>query len=179
MADRLVGIYIDEFHLKDDSAWATARDAVADFLRTSLAGPRDLVLVLAASTPGVDACCLRIATRPRTPSSRLIRARATTRRDRVSNATSSLAIRRVSMWQRNQIAPSAISAMGATSGRCPSGRKTLIADQQRHRVHCAVAARRQRERARRQWSRGEHGARRDLRASPDAAAARLDDSGAA
>ena len=44
-ADRIIAVYVDEYHLADDEAFVDARRAVAAFLRTSL-GARDLVVVL-------------------------------------------------------------------------------------------------------------------------------------
>ena len=44
-ADRLVGVFVDEYHLRDDAAFASVRASLASFLRTTL-GPRDLVVVV-------------------------------------------------------------------------------------------------------------------------------------
>lgn len=124
-ADRLVGIYIDEFHLKDDSAWATARDAVADFLRTSL-GPRDLVLVLkpldslVSMRMSADRDAAAHAVEQADPRQGDYTPRSSFERDFFAGDPARLDV------ARNQIALSAISAMGAHLGQFPSGRKTLI-----------------------------------------------------
>lgn len=124
-ADRLVGIYIDEFHLKDDAAWAASRAAVAAFLRTSL-GQRDLVLVLKP----LDSIVSMRMTSDREAAAQIVEkasprqgdyvARTTFERDFFAGDPARLDV------ARNQIALSAISALNAHLGQFPAGRKTLI-----------------------------------------------------
>jgi VWFA-related protein len=125
MADRLVGIYVDEYHLEDDAAFAAARDALASFVRSSL-GPRDLIVVVKPLDPLVS---LRLTTdreaaaqvvddaRPRqsdyTP-------RSSFEQEFIAGATARIDA------ARNQIAWSGISAVTQHLGRFASGRKTLI-----------------------------------------------------
>jgi len=124
-ADRLVGIYIDEFHLRDDIAWATTRDAVASFLRASL-GPRDLVLVV---KPLDSLMSLRMSA-DREAAARVVETAAPRQNDYVPRTSFEREFfagdpARLDI-ARNQIALSAIGALSAHLGQFPAGRKTLI-----------------------------------------------------
>lgn len=52
-ADRIVAVYVDEYHLTNDAAFVEAQRRLAAFVRTTL-GPRDLVVVLKPLDSVVD-----------------------------------------------------------------------------------------------------------------------------
>jgi VWFA-related protein len=124
-ADRLVGVFVDEYHLQDDAAFAAARASVASFLRKEL-GPRDLVVVV---KPLDSLVSLRM-TADRDAAARIVESasprqgdytpRSDFERDFFAGAPARLDA------ARNQIALSAVSALTAHLGRFPAGRKTLL-----------------------------------------------------
>jgi VWFA-related protein len=124
-ADRLIGIYIDEYHLDDDAAFAVARSALATFVRSSL-GPRDLILVVKPLDPLVS---LRMSA-DRESAARLIEGA----RPRQADYTPRSAFEQEFIagapgridTARNQIAFSGINALAQHLGRFEAGRKTLI-----------------------------------------------------
>ena len=124
-ADRLIGVYVDEYHLYDDPAFVSVRAAVATFLRSSL-GPRDLVVVV---KPLDSLMSLRL-TADRDAAARIVESasarqgdytpRSTFERDFFAGAPARLDA------TRNQIALSAVSALAAHLGQFSAGRKTLL-----------------------------------------------------
>lgn len=124
-ADRLIGVFVDEYHLSDDAAFAAVRTAVATFIRSTL-GPRDLVLVV---KPLDSLTSLRM-TVDRDAAARIVETasprqgdytpRSAFERDFFAGAPARLDA------ARNQIALSAVSALAAHLGQFPAGRKTLI-----------------------------------------------------
>lgn len=123
-ANRIVGVYVDEYHLADDEAFAAAKRAVASFLRESL-GSRDLVVVL---KPLDSVVAIRLgADRDRAASS-VERAEArlgdyTARSDFEQNFVAGAPARIEAT--RRQIVLSGLGALAAHLGRF-DGRKTLI-----------------------------------------------------
>ena len=124
-ADRLIGVFIDEYHLSDDAAFAGVRAAVATFIRSTL-GPRDLVMVVKPldslvslrMTADRDAAARSVA--KASPRQGDYTPRSAFERDFFAGAPARLDA------ARNQIALSAVSAMAAHLGQFPAGRKTLI-----------------------------------------------------
>ncbi|MEQ1910705.1 MAG: VWA domain-containing protein [Vicinamibacterales bacterium] len=124
-ADRLIGIFVDEYHLSDDAAFARVRTEVATFIRSTL-GPRDLVMVV---KPLDSLVSLRM-TADRDVAARSVETasprqgdytpRSAFERDFFAGAPARLDA------ARNQIALSAVSALAAHLGQFPAGRKTLI-----------------------------------------------------
>ena len=124
-ADRLIGVFVDEYHLRDDAAFASVRASVASFLRTTL-GPRDLVVVV---KPLDSLVSLRLTTDRNAAARRIEEAlpregdyapRTVFERDFLAGSPARLDI------VRNQIAMSAVSALTSHLGRLPAGRKTLL-----------------------------------------------------
>lgn len=124
-ADRLIGVFIDEYHLSDDVAFSRVRTAVATFIRSTL-GPRDLVMVV---KPLDSLVSLRM-TADRDAAARSVESaaprqgdytpRSAFERDFFAGAPARLDA------ARNQIALSAVSALAAHLGQFPAGRKTLM-----------------------------------------------------
>lgn len=124
-ADRLVAIYIDEYHLSSGAAFDESRSSLAAFVRTSL-GPRDLVVVVK-------------------PLASLVSIRLTSDRESAAQAIEGALARRDDLRPRSsfeqqyfaadparieaarsQIALSSLSALTTHLGRFANGRKTLI-----------------------------------------------------
>ena len=124
-AGRLVGVYVDEYHLGDDNAFSVARDALARFLRSSL-GPRDLVVVL---KPLDSLLSLRMSS-DREAAARIVEGAAPRLGDYAPRSVFEQEFiagdpARIDT-ARNQIALSAVSAIATHLGRFEAGRKTLI-----------------------------------------------------
>jgi VWFA-related protein len=124
-AGRLVGVYVDEYHLGDDEAFAVARDALAGFLRSSL-GPRDLVVVL---KPLDSLLSLRMSS-DREAAARIVEAATPRLGDYAPRSVFEQEFiagdpARIDT-ARNQIALSAVSAIAAHLGRFEAGRKTIV-----------------------------------------------------
>lgn len=123
-ADRIVAVYVDEYHLTENEAFVSARRAVAGLLRTSL-GPRDLVVVL---KPLDSIVAIRLGT-DRERAAGLVdgaqarrgeyTARTTFEQEFLAGAPSRIETTRA------QIVRSGLSALAAHLGRF-RGRKTLI-----------------------------------------------------
>ena len=125
MADRIVGVYIDEYHLAAGAQFAQARAAVAAFLRREL-GPRDLVVVLKP----LDSLLSIRMTSDREGAARIVEGAKAREGD--YTPTSALeqelmagAPRRIDEARR-QITWSALGALAAHLGQFPAGRKTLL-----------------------------------------------------
>lgn len=124
-ADRLVAIYVDEYHLSDDERFRVAREALATFIRTGL-GPRDLVLVV---KPLDSLVTLRLSA-DREAAARIVEgaaprqgdytARSAFEQDFIAGAPARIDA------ARSQIAWSALNALASHLGRFESGRKTLL-----------------------------------------------------
>ena len=124
-AGRLVGVYVDEYHLGDDAAFAVARDALAAFLRSSL-GPRDLVVVL---KPLDSLLSLRMSS-DREAAARIVEGATPRLGDYAPRSVFEQEFiagdpARIDT-ARNQIALSAVSAIATHLGRFEAGRKTLV-----------------------------------------------------
>jgi len=124
-AARLVGVYVDEYHLGDDAAFAAARDALAAFLRSTL-GARDLVVVL---KPLDSLLSLRLSA-DREAAARIVEGAMPRLGDYVPRSVFEQEFiagdpARIDT-ARNQIALSAVSAIATHLGRFDAGRKTLI-----------------------------------------------------
>ena len=124
-AGRLVGVYVDEYHLGDDKAFAVARDALAGFIRSSL-GPRDLVVVL---KPLDSLLSLRMSS-DRDAAARIVEGAVPRLGDYAPRSVFEQEFiagdpARIDT-ARNQIALSAVSAIATHLGRFEAGRKTLI-----------------------------------------------------
>lgn len=124
-ADRLVGIYIDEYHLEDDAAWASLRVSLASWLRTAL-GPRDMVIIV---RPLDSLVSLRLTT-DRESAARSVEEAMPRQGDYVPRSDFERnffagAPSRVDA-ARNQISLSAIRALASHLGQFPAGRKTLL-----------------------------------------------------
>ncbi|MFN7914719.1 MAG: hypothetical protein U0Q55_05220 [Vicinamibacterales bacterium] len=123
-ANRLVAVYIDEYHLTQDSALEAAKRAVASLLRTAL-GPRDLVVVL---KPLDSVVAIRLSTDREGAASRVEAAEG---REGDYTARSALEQNLVAGTPgradatRRQIVLAGLSALAAHLGRF-DGRKTLI-----------------------------------------------------
>jgi VWFA-related protein len=124
-ASRLVGIFVDEYHLSNDAAFANVKAAVAGFVRTAL-GPGDAVLVV---KPLDSLVGLRLSTDREAAAASIESAegrqgdyspRSEFERQFIASAPA-----RVDA-ARNRIALSAISAMATHLGRFEAGRKTLL-----------------------------------------------------
>lgn len=123
-ADRIVAVYVDEYHLTENEAFVSARRAVADLLRTSL-GPRDLVVAL---KPLDSIVAIRLGT-DRERAAALVEsaqarrgeytARTTFEQEFLAGVPSRIET------TRTQIVRSGLSALAAHLGRF-RGRKTLI-----------------------------------------------------
>jgi VWFA-related protein len=124
-AERLVAIYIDEYHLADDQAFASSRSALAAFVRDEL-GPRDLVVVLKP----LDSLLAIRMTADRDAAARIIdgavprmgdyTARSAFEQNFIAGAPARIDA------ARSQIALSSVSALATHLGRFDAGRKTLI-----------------------------------------------------
>lgn len=123
-ANRLVAVYLDEYHLTDDAALGFAKQAVASFLRTAL-GPRDLVVVM---KPLDSVVAIRLSTDRERAAARVEAAEG--RQDDYA-ARSALEQNLVAGTPgrvdatRRQIVLAGLSALAAHLGRF-EGRKTLI-----------------------------------------------------
>jgi VWFA-related protein len=124
-AGRIVGIYVDEYHLPADASLAAARTAVAALVRNGL-GPRDLVTVV---KPLDSLLAIRL-TSDREAAARLIEtadgrqgdyaARNAFEQDFFAGAPARIDA------ARNQVALSSINALATHIGQFASGRKTLV-----------------------------------------------------
>lgn len=123
-ASRIVAIYIDEYHLRDDAAFSAARAAVAAFVRRL--GPRDLVVV----RKPLDSLVTIRTTTDHDAAARIVE-EAVPREDDLTPrsafeqqfiATAPARIRAT----RRQIAVSSLSALVSHLGSLPGGRKTLV-----------------------------------------------------
>lgn len=124
-AERLVAIYIDEYHLGDDQAFASSRAALAAFVRQDL-GPRDLVVVLKP----LDSLVAIRMTADRDAAARIVEgamprmgdytARSAFEQNFIAGAPARIDA------ARSQIALSSVSALATHLGRFDAGRKTLI-----------------------------------------------------
>lgn len=123
-ADRIVAVYVDEYHLADDEAFAAARRAVAAFLRTSL-GARDLVVVL---KPLDSVVAIRLDTN-RERAAAIVEAAQARQGDYTARSAFEQNFLAGSPAQidatRRQIVVSGLGALAAHLGRF-EGRKTLI-----------------------------------------------------
>lgn len=123
-ASRIVAVYIDEYHLRDDAAFSAARAAVAAFVRTL--GPRDLVVV----RKPLDSLVAIRTTVDHAASARIVE-EATAREDDLTARSAfeqqfiAAAPARVRATRR-QIAVSSLSALISHVGSLPGGRKTLV-----------------------------------------------------
>jgi VWFA-related protein len=124
-ADRLIGIYVDEYHLGDDAAFAAARSALAAFVRSTL-GPRDLVVVV---KPLDSLVSLRM-TGDREAAARVIENAAPRLGDYTPRSSFEQEFIAGSPARidavRNQITLSGVSAITTHLGRFAAGRKTLV-----------------------------------------------------
>lgn len=124
-ADRIVGIYLDEYHLASGSAFEQARARLAAFVRTEL-GPRDLV-VTARPLDGLGR--LRLTTDRDAAAVTIERVRA--RADDYAPASDferqffAGAPARIAE-SRRQLTWSGLDALISHLGRMPAGRKTLL-----------------------------------------------------
>jgi VWFA-related protein len=124
-ADRLVAIYVDEYHLADEAAFAASRDALAAFVRNDL-GPRDLVVVLKPLDSLVsirlsgDRQAAAQVIESATPRLGDYTARSTFEQNFIAGAPARIDA------ARSQIALSSMSALTTHLGRFATGRKTLI-----------------------------------------------------
>jgi VWFA-related protein len=124
-ANRLVGIYLDEYHLGNDAGLSAARAAVAAFVRAEL-GPRDLVVVL---KPLDSLLSIRL-TGDRERAAQIVDGavgrqgdytpRSTFEQNFIAGAPAHVES------ARNQIALAAVSALASHLGRFGAGRATLI-----------------------------------------------------
>ena len=122
---RLVGVYVDEYHLENDAAFAVARNDLAAFIRSSL-GARDLVVVL---KPLDSLLSLRMSA-DREAAARIVESAAPRQGDYAPRSSFEQefiagAPARIDA-ARNQIALSGVSAIATQLGRFDAGRKTLI-----------------------------------------------------
>ncbi|MEQ1729891.1 MAG: hypothetical protein ABL982_16115, partial [Vicinamibacterales bacterium] len=121
---RVVAVYVDEYHLRDDAAFSAARAAVAAFVRAL--GPRDLVVV---HMP-LDSLVSIRATSDHAAAARLVEG-ASAREDDLAPRSAfeqqfiAAAPARIRATRR-QIAVSSLSALIAHVGSLPGGRKTLV-----------------------------------------------------
>ncbi len=123
-ASRIVAVYIDEYHLRDDAAFSATRAAVAAFVRTL--GPRDLVVV----RKPLDSLVTIRTTTDHDAAARLVEA-ALPREDDLSARSDfeqqfiAAAPARIRATRR-QIAVSSLGALISHVGSLPGGRKTLV-----------------------------------------------------
>jgi VWFA-related protein len=124
-ADRLVAVYVDEYHLSPGADFDAARTALAALLRTQL-GPKDLVLVL---KPLQSLLALRLTTDRESAAHSVETAdprqddfepRTAFERNFIAGSPARIAAARAEM------AMSSLGALASHLGRFPSGRKTLI-----------------------------------------------------
>jgi len=123
-ASRIVAIYIDEYHLRDDAAFSAARAAVAAFVRRL--GPRDLVVV----RKPLDSLVTIRTTTDHDAAARIVEAAVPREDDLLPRSafeqqfipTAPARIRAT----RRQIAVSSLSALVSHLGSLPGGRKTLV-----------------------------------------------------
>lgn len=125
VANRLFGIYIDEYHLSDDAGFAAARAAVAAFVRKEL-GPRDLVVVLKP----LDSLVSIRMTRDLEHAAQIVDGAVARQGDYAPRSDFEQnfiagAPARVEAT-RDQISLSAVSALASHLGRFRAGRATLI-----------------------------------------------------
>lgn len=123
-ASRIVAIYVDEYHLRDDAAFSAARAAVAAFVRTL--GPRDLVVVrkpldslMAIRTTADYAAAARIV-EDATGREDDLTARSPFEQQFIAAAPARIRA------TRRQIAVSSLSALISHVGSLPGGRKTVV-----------------------------------------------------
>lgn len=124
-ARRIVGIFVDEYHIESGEPLAATRQALASFVRRTL-GPRDLVIVMRPLDP---LGTLRLTTDREASAATIERAdgrmgdyapRSTFEQDFFAGAPARIDAARA------QITLSAIEALTMHLGRLPGGRKTLI-----------------------------------------------------
>ena len=125
VADRIVGIYVDEYHLADDAGFLQARAAVAAFIRNEL-GPRDLVVVLKP----LDSLVSIRMTPDREGAAQIVEGAAAREGDYTPRSTFEQdfiagAPPRIDEARR-QITLSALAALASHLGRLPAGRKTMV-----------------------------------------------------
>ncbi len=123
-ASRIVAVYVDDYHLRDDADFRAARAALAAFVRTL--GPRDLVVV----RKPLDSLVAIRTTSNHDAAARIVE-EATAREDDLTArsafeqqfiATAPARIRAT----RRQIAVSSLSALISHVGSLPGGRKTVV-----------------------------------------------------
>lgn len=124
VADRIVAVYLDEYHLVDDEAFVAARRALAAFLRSSL-GVRDLVVVL---KPLDSVVAIRLDT-DRERAAAIVEAAQARQGDYTARSAFEQNFLAGSPAQvdatRRQIVMSGLGALASHLGRF-AGRKTLI-----------------------------------------------------
>ncbi len=123
-ASRIVAVYLDEYHLRDDADFRAARAAVAAFVRTL--GPRDLVVV----RKPLDSLVTIRTTTDHAAAARIVedavpREDDLTARSDFEQQFIAAAPARVRATRR-QIAVSSLSALVSHLGSLPGGRKTLV-----------------------------------------------------
>jgi len=124
-ASRLVGVFMDDYHLEDNPAFASARTAVASFIRSAM-GPRDLLLVV---KPLDSLVSLRL-TADREAAARMVEGVQPRQGDYTPRSSFEQEFIAGSPARidsaRNQIALSAVNAIITHLGRFDAGRKTLL-----------------------------------------------------
>ena len=124
-ADRLIGIYIDEYHLSPGRTFEEAKSSLATFVRTEL-GPRDLVVVV---KPLASLRSIRLSA-DRDSAARIIEQASARQGDYRPQSTFEAEYFAADPARieasRSQIVLSSLAALTMHLGRFSNGRKTLI-----------------------------------------------------